>query len=968
MATLHAKVEPILVLALFLVLFQPCLHFLHADAAGRHGHGGMSLRAQQAALLHWKSTLGSSPALDSWQRQTSPCNWTGVACDAVRRGHRTPLAVTSISLPNAGIHGRLGELNFSALPFLSNIDLGYNSLQGEIPPAIASLHELSYLDLGRNWLHGQIPSEMGNMGHLIALGLAFNNLTGCIPASLGNLTMLAVLILHQNMLTGPIPEELAKLTALEALDLGSSLLSGQIPDSLGNLTKLSILFLYSNQLSGPIPPSLVNLRNLQELELDDNHLSGGIPIFLANLTELSKLVLYENQLTGPIPPSLGDLTRLNYLDLSQNQLAGSIPSEIGNLVDIKILRLSVNMISGSIPATFANLTVMRKLSLFDNMLSGPLPREFANLTRLVELTLVNNSLSGELPSDVCKGGNLKVLNVGVNMFTGPIPRSLKTCRSLKSFGLASNQITGDISRHIPPELGRMRNLQYLDISINNLSGLIPQELGSCTKLLSLKINHNSLSGDLPMTIGNLERLQIVLDVSSNKLTGGLPAQLGNLAILEFFNLSHNQFNGSIPTSFASMVSLSTLDVSYNNLEGPIPTGRLLQNASIGWFLHNKGLCGNLSGLPICPSTPTTNHYKGKNSLVLAISIPVGIVIIIIATSVVIMIIHKKKRPQKTTATDRKDVLSVWNFDGKLAFEDITRATENFSDRYIIGSGGYGTVYKAQLQGGRLVAVKKLHPTEEDMNDEKRFLSEIEVLMKIRHRSIVKLYGFCSHPMYKFLVYDYIDRGNLHATLENEELAKDLDWQKRATITRDVAQAMYYLHNECNPPIIHRDITSNNILLDTDFKAYISDFGTARVIKPDSSNWSELAGTYGYIAPELSYTSVITTKCDVYSFGVVVLEIVMGRYPRELQSFASLGENHELAIEDMLDQRPSSPTMVEKKEISQLVEVALACLQTSPQSRPEMQDVYQKLIRRRPSNSIATPFHAYALEEITDKEV
>ena len=94
---------------------------------------------------------------------------------------------------------------------------------------------------------------------------------------------------------------------------------------------------------------------------------------------------------------------------------------------------------------------------------------------------------------------------------------------------------------------------------------------------------------------------------------------------------------------------------------------------------------------------------------------------------------------------------------------------------------------------------------------------------------------------------------------------------------------------------------------------------------------------------------------------------MGRYPRELQSFASLGEHHELAIEDMLDQRPSSPTMVEKKEIAQLVEVALACLQTSPQSRPEMQYVYQKLIRRRPSNSIATPFHAYALEEITDKE-
>ncbi|CAN6180525.1 unnamed protein product [Urochloa humidicola] len=326
-----------------------------------------------------------------------------------------------------------------------------------------------------------------------------------------------------------------------------------------------------------------------------------------------------------------------------------------------------------------------------------------------------------------------------------------------------------------------------------------------------------------------------------------------------------------------------------------------------------------------------------------------------------------ERPRKTTVTDARDVLSVWNFDGQLVFEDITRATENFSDKYIIGSGGYGIVYKAHLQGGRLVAVKKIHPTEEEISDGKRFFGEIEVLTKIRHRSIVKLYGFCSHPRYKFLVYDYIERGNLHAILENEELANELDWQKRTAIARDMAQAIYYLHHECNPPIIHRDITSNNILLDADFKAYVSDFGIARMLKPDSSNWSELAGTYGYIAPELSYTSVVTTKCDVYSFGVVVLEIVMGRYPTELQSFASIGEHHNLAVGDMLDQRPSAPTDVENEEIDLLVEVALCCLQTS-QSRPEMQKVYQKLSHHQPTYASAKPSVALKLEEIKDSEV
>jgi len=384
--------------------------------------------------------------------------------------------------------------------------------------------------------------------------------------------------------------------------------------------------------------------------------------------------------------------------------------------------------------------------------------------------------------------------------------------------------------------------------MNKLSGSIPQELGSCTGLLSLLISHNNLRGELPMTMGNLGNLQLVLDVSNNRLTGGLPSQLGNLVKLETLNLSHNDFNGSIPSSFASMVSLSALDVSYNNLEGSLPTGQLFRNASIGWFLHNNGLCGNLSGLPKCSSDPKLQHHNRRiRSLLLSISIPLCIVTIL-ATFGLIMIVKRSKRPQRTAAPDKRDVFSVWNFDGKLAFEDIIKATENFSERYIVGSGGYGTVYKVQLQEGRLVAVKKLHETEEEISDEKRFIREIEVLTKIRHRSIVKLYGFCSHRLYKFLVYDYIDRGNLHETLENDDLAKELNWQRRAAIARDIAQAMYYLHHECNPPIIHRDITSNNILLDADFKAYVADFGTARIIKPDSSNWSELAGTYGYIAP------------------------------------------------------------------------------------------------------------------------
>lgn len=299
-----------------------------------------------------------------------------------------------------------------------------------------------------------------------------------------------------------------------------------------------------------------------------------------------------------------------------------------------------------------------------------------------------------------------------------------------------------------------------------------------------------------------------------------------------------------------MLSLTVLDESYNNLEGPLPAGHLLQNASISWFIHNKGLRGNLSGLPPCYSVIASGHHKPK-LLSLLLPIVLVVVIVILATIIVITkLVHNKRKQQQSSSaiTVARNMFSVWNFDGRLAFEDIIRATENFDDKYIVGIGGYGKVYKAQLQGGNVVAVKKLHPVEEELDDETRLLCEMEVLSQIRHRSIVKLYGFCFHPNYNFLVYDYIQRESLYMTLENEELVKEFDWSKRVTLVKDVAQALSYLHHDCSPPIIHRDITSNNILLDTAFKAYVSDFGTARILKPDSSNWSALAGTYGYIGP------------------------------------------------------------------------------------------------------------------------
>ncbi|KAM3405796.1 hypothetical protein ACQJBY_000049 [Aegilops geniculata] len=229
MQTLRRKMAscsaPLLYLCLLLV---PCLLLLEEAHAARHG--GISLRSQRMALLRWKATLAGPPLqMSSWQEHTSPCNWTGIMCTAVRHGRRVPWVVTNISLPDAGIHGQFRELNFSALPFLAYIDLHNNSLHGALPASISLLSALSVLGLTYNQLTGKIPNEIGGLQSLMLLDLSFNRFTGHIPSSLGNLTMLTYLGIHQNMVSGPIPWEIGRLVNLQILQLTNNTLSGMIP-------------------------------------------------------------------------------------------------------------------------------------------------------------------------------------------------------------------------------------------------------------------------------------------------------------------------------------------------------------------------------------------------------------------------------------------------------------------------------------------------------------------------------------------------------------------------------------------------------------------------------------------------------------------------------------------------------------------------------------------------------------------
>ncbi|XP_035543531.1 MDIS1-interacting receptor like kinase 2-like [Juglans regia] len=307
--------------------------------------------------------------------------------------------------------------------------------------------------------------------------------------------------------------------------------------------------------------------------------------------------------------------------------------------------------------------------------------------------------------------------------------------------------------------------------------------------------------------------------------------------------------------------------------------------------------------------------------------------------------RKKDRESKQSKIQDEVFLFVSCFDGRALYEDIIRVTNGFDAIYCIGKGGHGTVYKANLPSGAIIAVKKFNQPlyASEKRFDKALLNEIRVLTEVRHRNIVKLYGFCSNAQHSFLVCQYLEKGSLALILGNEDAAKILDWSKRLKIVKRVAYALSYMHHDCSPPIIYRDISSSNILLDSQFQAHVSDFGTAKILKPNSSNWTSFAGTYGYVAPELAYTMKVTEKCDVYSFGVLAIEIIKGKHPGDfISSLLATSAEEKTQVKDVWDQRLPFPTLQVENELKTIVKLALECLNVNPQSRPTMHMISQAL--------------------------
>ncbi|KAL9264587.1 LRR receptor-like serine/threonine-protein kinase ERL1-like protein, partial [Drosera capensis] len=873
-----------------------------------------------AALMSIKSAFGhGANLLVDWDaaQNSDYCSWRGVSCDNGTQ------SVVSLNL--------------------TSMNLG-----GEISPAIGDLSSLQSIDLQGNRLSGQIPDEIGNCAYLVLLDLSDNMLNGDIPFSISKLKQLELLNLKKNQLTGPISSTLTQLPNLKTLDLAQNQLIGEIPRLIYWNEVLQYLGLRGNSLTGTLSPDMCQLTGLWYFDVRGNNLTGTIPESIGNCTSFEILDISYNQITGEIPFNIGFL-QVATLSLQGNRLTGKIPEVLGLMQALAVLDLSENELQGPIPPIFGNLSYTGKLYLHGNKLTGPIPPELGNMSKLSYLQLNDNQLTGSIPSELGKLELLFELNLANNNLEGPVPENISSCTALNHFNVHGNRLNGSIPSglqdlesltylnlssnnfggKIPMELGGIVNLDTLDLSSNNFTGSAPTSIGELEHLLKLNLSRNHLVGAIPPDFGNLRSVQVI-DMSFNEMSGDIPQELGQLQNLASLILNNNNVQGQLPEQLTNCFSLTTLNVSHNNLSGAVPVAKNFAQFSPDSFIGNPLLCGNWSGSICGPAVVRSKAFFSKAAI---LSLSVGIAALVLMA---IIVICKSNQAKQFSAPK----LVILRMDLAIhTFEDIMRVTENFNEKYIIGYGASSTVYKCILKNSRPIAIKRLYS--QYQHNLREFETELATIGSIRHRNLVSLHGYSLSPRGNLLFYDYMENGSLWDLLHGSSKKVKLDWETRLRIAIGAAQGLAYLHHDCSPRIIHRDVKSSNILLDENFEAHLSDFGIAKCIPSAKTHASTyVLGTIGYIDPEYARTSRLTEKSDVYSFGVVLLELLTGKKAVDndwnLHQLI-LSKTDDNTVMEAVDPEVSV-TCMNMSHARLTFRLALLCTKLIPSERPTMQEV------------------------------
>ncbi|CAN6178456.1 unnamed protein product [Urochloa humidicola] len=495
----------------------------------------------------------------------------------------------------------------------------------------------------------------------------------------------------------------------------------------------------------------------------------------------------------------------------------------------------------------------------------------------------------------------------------------------------------------------------LEAPSQSLSGMLSPLIGNLTNLQNVLLQNNNITGPIPAEIGKLSKLT-TLDLSSNHLYGGIPTTVGHLESLQYLRLNNNTLSGPFPSASANLSQLVFLDLSYNNLSGPIP-GSLARTFNI---VGNPLICGANMGKDCYGTAPMPMSYNLNSSqgavppakskshkFAIAFGTATGCIsFLFLAVGFVFWWKHRRNRQILFDVDDQHmDNVSFGNVK-RFQFRELQSATDNFSSKNILGKGGFGHVYRGQFPDGTLVAVKRL----KDGNaagGEAQFQTEVEMISLALHRNLLRLYGFCMTATERLLVYPYMSNGSVASRLKAKP---PLDWATRKRIALGAGRGLLYLHEQCDPKIIHRDVKAANILLDDYCEAIVGDFGLAKLLDHrDSHVTTAVRGTVGHIAPEYLSTGQSSEKTDVFGFGILLLELITGQTALEFGKAA----NQKGAMLDWvkrMHQEKKLDVLVDKGlkggydriELEEVVQVALLCTQYLPGHRPKMSEVVRML--------------------------